>query len=104
MTEISKVGKREVQARFAELLGHASSEVNVHVLLSMRDDFFVHCRLHPSLAPIFKDVTAMMPPVGPALRQALVAPAERSDYHFSRCLKIGIRRKKSYAHSSTHAF
>ncbi len=80
--ELFTLNPEEVQERFAELLGRAADEVSVHVLLSMRDDFFVHCQLHPWLSPIFKDVTAIMPLVGPALRQALVAPAERLDYRF----------------------
>ena len=38
----------EVQERFAELLGRLALEADVHVLLSMRDDFLFHCH-EPSM-------------------------------------------------------
>jgi hypothetical protein len=43
----------EVQERFAELLGRLALEADVHVLLSMRDDFLFHCTRQESLSPIF---------------------------------------------------
>ncbi len=42
----------EVQERFAELLGRLSIEADVHVLLSMRDDFLYHCHAFEPLHPL----------------------------------------------------
>ena len=38
----------EVQERFADLLARLALEADVHVLLSMRDDFLFHCSTHDS--------------------------------------------------------
>ncbi len=65
-----------------ELLGRAALEADVHVLLSMRDDYLMHCRAHDSLAPLFSDLTALLPPMGSALRRAIVQPALRCGYRF----------------------
>ncbi len=70
------------QQRFAELLGRAALETDVHVLLSMRDDYLMHCRAHEALAPLFSDLTALLPPMGSALRRAVVQPALRCGYRF----------------------
>ncbi len=48
----------------------------------MRDDFLIHCHDHPSLDPVFDKLTPLKPPSGPALRKALVEPAERCGYRF----------------------
>jgi WD40 repeat protein len=72
----------EVQARFAELLGRLALEADVHVLLSLRDDFLMSCRHHEALVPIFSELTAMLPPTGAALRRALVQPALKCGYRF----------------------
>jgi hypothetical protein len=61
----------EAQARFAELLGRLAEEAGVHVLLSMRDDFLIHCHDHDALAPIFSELTPIKPPAGAVLRRAL---------------------------------
>jgi len=72
----------DVQQRFATLLGRATTEANVHVLLSLRDDFLLRCQDHPALRPIFSELTPITPPAGSALRRALVQPALRCGYHF----------------------
>ena len=48
----------------------------------MRDDFLFHCHLHRALAPIFSELTPLGPPVGAALRRALVQPALKCGYRF----------------------
>ena len=72
----------EVQVRFAELLARLALEADVHVLLSMRDDFLFHCQRFESLAPVFSELTAIGPPTGAALRRALVQPALKCGYRF----------------------
>jgi WD40 repeat protein len=67
---------------FAQLLGKLAIEADVHVLLSLRDDFLFYCHAHPALAPIFSELTPLGPPTGPALRRALVQPALTCGYRF----------------------
>ncbi len=72
----------DVQERFAQLLARLALDADVHVLLSLRDDFLFHCHTFESLAPIFSDLTAIGPPAGAALRRALVQPALKCGYRF----------------------
>ena len=72
----------EVQSRFADLLARFVLEADVHVLLSMRDDFLFHCQAFESLKPVFSEITPLGPPVGGALRRALVQPASKCGYRF----------------------
>jgi WD40 repeat protein len=71
-----------VQERFAQTLASLTLEADVHVLLSMRDDFLFHCQRLDSLAPVFSDLSAIGPPTGAALRRALVQPALKCGYRF----------------------
>jgi hypothetical protein len=80
--ELFTLNPPEVQERFAELLGRLVLEADVHVLLSMRDDFLFHCHAHPALAPILAELTLLGPPTGAALRRALVQPALKCGYRF----------------------
>jgi len=80
--ELFTLCRPEVQAGFADLLGRLAIEADVHVLLSMRDDFLLHCHEHQRLAPIFSDLTPLGPPTGSALRRALVQPALLCGYRF----------------------
>jgi WD40 repeat protein len=57
-------------------------EADVHVLLSMRDDFLMRCNDHRALAPVFSELTPLKPLTGPALRRALVQPAMTCGYRF----------------------
>jgi hypothetical protein len=72
----------QVQRRFADLLGRLALEANVHVLLAMRDDFLFHCSEQPALSPMYSELTPLRPPVGAALRRALVQPALKCGYRF----------------------
>ena len=40
------------QRRFADLLSRLVLEADVHVLLSMRDDFLFHCHQYEAFAPL----------------------------------------------------
>ncbi len=72
----------EEQERFAELLSRLTFEADVHILLSMRDDFLYHCRKHPGLTPLFESLTVLVPLAGPTLRNALIQPALDCGFQF----------------------
>ncbi|MGE5188868.1 MAG: protein kinase domain-containing protein [Gemmatimonadota bacterium] len=80
--ELFTLCRPEVQAAFADLLGRMAMESDVHVLLSMRDDFLFRCHEHAGLAPIFSELTPLGPPTGSALRRALIQPALLCGYRF----------------------
>jgi WD40 repeat protein len=80
--ELFTLNSPEVQTRFADLLARLALEADVHVLLSMRDDFLFHCQAHEALRPVFAEITPLGPPVGGALRRALVQPASKCGYRF----------------------
>jgi WD40 repeat protein len=80
--ELFTLNSDEQQRGFAELLGRLPLESNVHVLLSMRDDFLMLCNRHDALKPIFSELTPLDPPAGPALRRAMVQPAMKCGYRF----------------------
>ncbi len=80
--ELFTQNTEEEQARFAQLLGRMNLEADIHVLVSMRDDFFFLCHRYPELAPLFVDPLPLAPLSGDDLRRALVQPAQLSGYHF----------------------
>ena len=80
--ELFTLNRLDVQRRFAELLGRLVLEADVHVLLSLRDDFLVRCQAFEDLKPIFAELMPLTPPLGAALRRALVQPALLSGYRF----------------------
>ena len=65
----------EVQRRFAELLGRLVLDADVHVLLSLRDDFLLQCQSFEDLRPDLLRADAAHAAAGAALRRALVQPA-----------------------------
>jgi WD40 repeat protein len=79
--ELFTLNPPEVQTRFAEALG-SLVDADVHVVLSLRDDFLFRCHSLPPLASVFRDVTPLGPPSREALRRALVEPAARRGVHF----------------------
>ncbi len=82
LEELFTLNAPEVQASFAELLRRLCDESDVHVLLSLRDDFLFACHAHSDLAEVFTEVTPLGPLAGEALRRALVEPANREGYRF----------------------
>ncbi len=72
----------EVQERFAELLARLSLDADVHVLLSMREDFLFRCQAFPPLRPLFSELTPLGPLTASGLRRALVQPALKCGYRF----------------------
>ncbi len=80
--ELFTLNPPETQAAFAELLGRLVLEADVHVLLSMRDDFLFQCHGHEALAPILSELTLLGPLGDSGLRRALVQPALACGYRF----------------------
>jgi len=80
--ELFTLNPPEVQKRFAELLAQLARDADVHVLLSMRDDFLYRCHDHDALMPIFSELTPVKVPAAEDLRRALVQPASRFGYSF----------------------
>jgi WD40 repeat protein len=72
----------EDQKLFADLLSRCVLDADVHVLISTRDDFLFRCHEAESLSPIYSELTPIGPPVGGALRRALVRPATKCGYRF----------------------
>jgi len=65
------------QRSFAALLSRVALDADVHVVVSMRDDFAAACNAHPPLRPIFHELTFLESPTGANLRRALVQPATK---------------------------
>ena len=80
--ELFTQSPKGVQEQFVHLLAQLALDADVHVLLSMRDDFLFQCNGFESLAPVFSELTAIGPPTGAALRRALVQPALKCGYRF----------------------
>ncbi len=80
--ELFTLNPPEVQEAFATLLGRLVLEADVHVLLSLRDDFLFHCHKHDSLSPILSELTLLGTLNPSALRRALVQPALACGYRF----------------------
>ncbi len=72
----------EEQERVADLLSRLTFEADVHVLVSLRDDFLFHCQEYAGLAPLYESLTVLGPLTGASLRRALVQPALDCGYGF----------------------
>ena len=60
----------------------SSVEADIHVLVSMRDDFFFLCQQYPSLRPLFTEPTPLGPLAARDLRRAIVEPARLCGFAF----------------------
>jgi len=80
--ELFTLSPPEVQSRFAELLGRLSVEADIHVLVSMRDDFFFLCHQYTALRPLFSEPTPLGPLSARDLRRAIVEPAHLCGFAF----------------------
>jgi len=72
----------EEQAGFAGFLRKLVDGGDVHVLLSMRDDFLYRCHGHEPLRPIFDALMPLEQPDAKALRRALIEPARGLGFAF----------------------
>jgi WD40 repeat protein/predicted Ser/Thr protein kinase len=82
LEELFTLNPPETQARFATLLGRLAKEGNVHVLLSLRDDFLMRCLEQEAFAPVIDSLTPLRPMTREGLRRAIVEPASRRGYRF----------------------
>ena len=80
--ELFTLSPPEVQEAFAKLLGRLVLEADLHVILSLRDDFLFRCQDHSALVPAFSDLTPLPALSESALRRALVQPALACGYRF----------------------
>jgi len=80
--ELFTLNPRQEQERFADLLSRLTFEADVHVLVSLRDDFLFHCQEFAGLAPLYESLTVLGPLTGTSLRRALVQPALDCGYAF----------------------
>ena len=80
--ELFTLNAEATQASFAGLAARLPLEADVHVLLSMRDDFLMLCNRHEGLRPVVHGLTLLDPPSGAALRRALTQPALQCGYRF----------------------
>lgn len=87
--ELFTLAAAETQSRFAELASRMPIESDVHVVLSMRDDFLIRCHDHKALDPLFAELVPVRAPSGDALRRAIVQPALRHGYRFEDEALVG---------------
>jgi WD40 repeat protein len=80
--ELFTLNPPEVQEQFATLIHRVAVEAEVHVVLSIRDDFLVQCNRLEPLRPVFSELTPVEAPRDAALRRALLQPALRCGYRF----------------------
>jgi hypothetical protein len=80
--ELFTLNPPATQEAFARLLGRFVLDADAHVIVSMRDDFLIHCHGHEALAPILSDLTLLGPLGASGLRRALVQPALSCGYRF----------------------
>jgi WD40 repeat protein len=80
--ELFALNPEEMQHRFTTLLGRLAAEGDVHVLLSLRDDFLMKCAEHEGLRRVFSELTPLAPLGGEGLRRALVEPAKAEGFRF----------------------
>jgi hypothetical protein len=82
LEELFTLNPPETQARIASLLRRMASEADVHVVLSLRDDFLIRCSDHEPLAPVFESLTPLTALTPDGLRRAVVEPAKKRGYRF----------------------
>jgi serine/threonine protein kinase/WD40 repeat protein len=80
--ELFTLNPPEVQERFAVLLRRLAGEGDLHVLLSLRDDFLIRCHEQKPLEAVFQNLTPILALGGEDLRRALTEPAQREGYAF----------------------
>jgi WD40 repeat protein len=80
--ELFTLNPAEAQQRFAALLGRLAREADVHVLLSLRDDFLMKCADHEALARVFESLSPLPALSAESLRRALEEPARKRGYRF----------------------
>ena len=80
--ELFTLNPPEVQERFSSFLARVAREADVHVVLSLRDDFLMRCHHQACLTPVFDGLTPLGALAPEGLHRALVEPAARLGYRF----------------------
>jgi len=80
--ELFTLNPVEVQARFAALLRLLVDQADIHLLLSMRDDFLYRCQSLEPLHPVLDGLFALGQPGANALERALIEPARQLGFTF----------------------
>ncbi len=80
--ELFTLNPAETQHRFAELVSRLAREADIHVLLSLRDDFLYRCQSLDWLHPVLDGLFALQQPNSDSLKRALVEPGRRFDFDF----------------------
>jgi WD40 repeat protein len=80
--ELFTLNAEHKQRRFANLLGRLVADGDVHVLLTMRDDFLYRCHSYDTLRPVFDGLLPLEQPDAEGLYRALVEPARRHGFQF----------------------
>jgi serine/threonine protein kinase/WD40 repeat protein len=80
--ELFTLSPDEVQERFAGLLGRLAREADVHVLLSLRDDFLMKCADHAGIAKVFESLAPLPALSREGLRRAIEEPGKKLGYRF----------------------
>ena len=80
--ELFTLCPEETQARFARLLAALTADADLHVLLSLRDDFLMRCSAHEPLVPVFTELTPLGALTPQGLERALLEPARQHGYRF----------------------
>lgn len=86
--ELFTLNPPATQVRMAHLIEGLSRDADVHVVLSIRDDFLIRCCEHPPLRSILQELTPLLPPGKAALRRALEEPARQLGYEFEDGLLV----------------
>jgi WD40 repeat protein len=87
--ELFTLNPAEVQERFAGLLGRLAREADVHVLLSLRDDFLMKCADHEPIAKVFESLSPLPALSREGLRRAVEEPAKARGYRFEDEALVG---------------
>ena len=87
--ELFTLNPPEVQERFAGLLGRLAREADVHVLLSLRDDFLMKCADHEPIAKVFESLSPLPALSREGLRHAVEEPAKARGYRFEDETLVG---------------
>ena len=80
--ELYTLNPSEIQEGFSRFLRRLVDDGDVHVLLSMRDDFLYRCHAQDSLRPVFDGLLPLEQPGHEGLHRALVEPAQRLGFVF----------------------
>ena len=80
--ELFTLNAPDTQAQVATLVGRIATEADIHVVLSVRDDFLMRCHDHAPLAGVFSDLTPLGALTRASLRRAVVEPARKRGYRF----------------------